>query len=334
MPIEKSNHTISRPLSQLAGGAKHSPLPEPAALDDLRAKIRQIEQSQTPFPKNGADLVSPTCTTSPDHPEPSPHAKEQKAAKGHCNKGRCNKAHWSFDIPEIDQALRQNQLNPAALHEIKPATYQDSHAALGFALALAGRRLDCNPGCTTPLVPAPCDVRRIWHPLRTRTSPPHTKTGKLPDYRTRNRVGFFMGHGRGIKRQCQRSDTSARHHCHQHSRLCACSRHGTKTIQPTPARRLSLRAATNKTPAILLTHHDTPGINMAETRWRIARAESEAAPHLISAPGRAKWNIILERAPNGKSGLQWTLEWHHETYSFTSGYPIGQSSASNDKNRN
>ena len=145
MPIEKSNHTISRPLSQLAGGAKHSPLPEPAALDDLRAKIRQIEQSQTPFPKNGADLVSPTCTTSPDHPEPSPHAKEQKAAKGHCNKGRCNKAHWSFDIPEIDQALRQNQLNPAALHEIKPATYQDSHAALGFALALAGRRLIATP---------------------------------------------------------------------------------------------------------------------------------------------------------------------------------------------
>ena len=331
----RRNNQISR--SQRSDQKHHD-------LDNLRAKIRHIEQQKSPLPKNGASWLSPACSppsivagnqentenaekkadTAPAQDAIPTHVKEPKIDRSHKGgKGQGEKRpkrhqkKWSFGIDAIDAALPQNQLSQAALHEIKPASYRDSHAAISFAMALAGRRLhNMSNGALLWCLP-PQFTREFGMPygpgMRRLIANPENCIFTEP--RTEAHFLWAMEEGLGLSLNQGTSSTNT-------TGALALVLGMTKTVQPTPARRLSLRASVNKTPAILLTHHDAAGINMAATRWRIARAESEPGSHLTTAPGRAKWHVTLERAPHGKEALKWILEWHHETHSFTLVTPL------------
>ena len=299
MHTQKRKLISHNSISQFAGGAKQSPL-----LNDLRAQIRQIEQSQTPFLENAANWHSPTCNTSSIEETAHPRASI--------------KSGWNFGVSEIDEVLPEFELSQSALHEIKPATYLDSHAAFGFAMALAGRRLNNLP-----------DAHLLW------CLPPLVSNE------------FGAPYGPGLKRLIPRPENCLITQPKTHAHLLWAMEEGLsasgdtsvgtsafavvfanlKSIEPTPARRLSLRAANNHIPALLLTHHDTPGINMAETRWRIGRAQSDSGSHLAAAPGHAKWTVTLERARDGREGLNWIIDWHHETHSFTLASPLANRAA-------
>ncbi|MEM7744249.1 MAG: hypothetical protein AAF409_11125 [Pseudomonadota bacterium] len=67
----------------------------------------------------------------------------------------------------------------------------------------------------------------------------------------------------------------------------------------TPSRRLALAAARHGTPLVLLRHWQAIGATAAETRWRITPRPSQPHPFDAQAPGRAVWNVTLERARSG-----------------------------------
>ena len=52
---------------------------------------------------------------------------------------------WTFGAEEVDHVLPGGGLDSAGLHEVRAQTYGDSWAALGFALALLGRRQRARP---------------------------------------------------------------------------------------------------------------------------------------------------------------------------------------------
>ncbi|MGI9384199.1 MAG: hypothetical protein ACR2PO_13675, partial [Methyloligellaceae bacterium] len=106
---------------QIAGGVGA----RSSLIERLRERIRTIEQA-------------PVSLT---HPPALPGTGRPRSA--------CTLTHgtgapagpaWTFGAPEIDGALPWAGLEPAGLHEVRPAGYRDSWAALGFALALLERR--------------------------------------------------------------------------------------------------------------------------------------------------------------------------------------------------
>lgn len=284
MRIPKHHPGFPETCPQTAGGIKHT-----ALLKGLRAEINRIEQSHAPLPKNNASWGHHGHSSSNPAPEPT-----------HKN---CES--WNFGSNDIDAFLPGNALNISALHEIKPATYQDSHAAIGFAMALAGRRAMADP-----------DGAQLW------CLPPLFSSE------------FGMPYGPGLRRLMPCPENCLITEPGNMAELLWVMEEGVslgtfglvlaaiKTIEPTPARRLSLRAGTKNTPALLITHHETPGINMADTRWRIKRAPSQTPPHLSTAPGPARWAVTLERGPLGKEELNWIMEWRHETHSFILAAPL------------
>ena len=77
-------------------------------LDALRAHIIRLEQGHAQF------------------------QQQQQKAKA---------SPWVMGIPELDHHLPAQGLQRAGLHDVSPREYGDQPAAMGFALALALRRL-------------------------------------------------------------------------------------------------------------------------------------------------------------------------------------------------
>ena len=298
MGTHKQNQAAPKSSSRLVGNTKESPV-----LNGLRKKIRAIEQCQTPFPENNENWLLRDQTT------PSIDNAAEMPAR--------TKLGWNFGVDEIDEALPGRELNRSALHEIKPKTYQDSHAALGFAMALIGRRVAHIPDATLLWCLPPVFSNEFGAPygpgLRHLIPRPENCLITQP----KNQAHLLWAIEEGLNAS---GGTSARNS--PDTSVFAIVLANLKTIEPTPARRLKLRASLSHTPALLLTHHNSPGINMVETRWHIARAQSESGEHYETAPGRAKWSVTLERGGHGNHELNWILEWHHETHSFTLVSPL------------
>ncbi len=308
---------------EIAGGAGKRQV----LLDGLRSRIRVIEQTPVSFtrppvhPDTGRHRSA--CVTSNVVPLTLP-SEEARKAEGLTGKQTSQARpaavpsdtqtnNWTFGLPEIDSALPWNGLSPGGLHEVRPETYQDSWAALGFAKALIARRMAGLGGSGKNLF--------LWgttdaagHEFGLPYGPGLRALGLDPGallmVRTRRPQELAWALEEGVKSQA----------------LAAVLGH-VSLLSTTSERRLALAAAAHETPCLLISSHQTSGVGPALTRWRIAAAPSRPHAFDARAPGPAAWHVTLERCRWGPHGLTWTVEWSDEAYDFRLAAPLADRAA-------
>ena len=225
---------------------------------------------------------------------------EQAAARFEPVKGR--DLAWTCGLPEVDRQLPAQGLMRAGLHDVSPVAYGDQPAAMGFALALALRRL-ADPQERRPL---------LWCRLE----------------RQEREHGRLYGHGLerlGLARPRFVTVTLKRpqdllwtmEEALKSGALGvvigdADAAHAGLSV----TRRLALAAEAGKSAGLLVFARADVAASASQTRWRAGSAASRSPPHDAAAPGRPAWNIELTRARGGRPG-QWTLEWHHAHNGFS-----------------
>ncbi|MFW6076192.1 MAG: ImuA family protein [Hyphomicrobiales bacterium] len=244
-------------------------------LERLRARIAGIEAASIE--------ASPGLTTPEERPAPV-------AAQD-----------WSLGLPEIDRHLPRAGLAADGVHEIAPAAHGDMPAALGFAAALAVRRL----------VGTPADERPV---LWCRLSAQSREWGRL------------YGHGLealGLSRHRLLTVTLNKPDAIQwtlEEALKSAALAGVIAdvgpgLDLTAVRRLMLAANQGRTPALLLFPAPPRGGTAARTRWVVAANPSVPPAFDDRAPGAPAWKVDLVRCRGGRPG-EWFVEWSHATHRF------------------
>jgi protein ImuA len=86
-----------------------------------------------------------------------------------------------------------------------------------------------------------------------------------------------------------------------------------RALDFTNSRRLALRAASGGASVLLVRYGQQREASAARLRWRISPAESQAPPFDARAPGRARWQVVLEKGRLGaglmEAGLELWLDW-------------------------
>ncbi|HUE46370.1 MAG TPA: hypothetical protein VMO81_08980, partial [Aestuariivirgaceae bacterium] len=250
-------------------------------LERLRARVARIE--------TGGEAAAPSLTV--ERPEPV-------AAQG-----------WGLGVAEIDRHLPQPGLAADGVHEIAPAAYGDMPAALGFAAALAVRRLAAEPADDRPVLWCRLSAgTREWgriygHGLEALGFPRHrllTATLRKPD---------------AILWTLEEALKSAA--------LAGVVADVGTNLDLTAVRRLMLAANEGQTPGLLLFPAPPQGGTAARTRWSVAAAPSAAPPFDDKAPGAPAWSLRLVRCRGGRPGEwpdewpdEWFVEWSHATHRF------------------
>jgi len=216
---------------------------------------------------------------------------------------------WTIGIAAIDDHLAQG-LARHALHDVAPQAYGDMPAAMGFALALALRRL--------------ADVSERRPLLWCRLAQEEREYGRL------------YGHGLetlGLARSRFLTVTLKKPDA-----LLWCMEEALKSgalaliiadadpkrADLTATRRLSLAAHSGKSAGLLVFSKPQPGPTASHTRWLAATSKSRGPPYDGQAPGDPAWDIELTRARGGRPGA-WTVEWRNAAHRFdlVSGVPRG-----------
>lgn len=248
-------------------------------LADLRARVHALERGSASFP-------------------PSLESSQRRQSE------------WTLGVPDFDRRLAAG-FDVAALHELKAehragAISGNWAAALGFALRLAVRRL-------RGLAPDPYGAPRIlwcWPSVFARE------------------LGAPYGHGLSAlgldPSACLFVETPR-----ASDALWAMEeglRSGSLALvigvlgeaELTPSRRLSLAAAEQRTPCLIVTDPRLPAAGSTATRWRIGARGS--GPHPFdAAPGAARYALTLERCRHGplvSEPLSLVVEWSDETHRF------------------
>ena len=212
---------------------------------------------------------------------------------------------WTFGLAEIDchlpRGLEGDGLATAAVHEIAPAAYGDMPAVVGFAAALAVRRLQSRPEDERPV---------LWCRLTAET----------------HEWGRLYGHGLealGLPRRRLLTVTLSKpqavlwtvEEALKSTGLAGVITDVGPSLGFTAIRRLMLAASKGKTPALLLFPAPLQGGMAARTRWIVAANASVPPPFDEKAPGLPVWDVRLARCRGGRPG-QWSVEWSHATHCF------------------
>ena len=212
---------------------------------------------------------------------------------------------WGFGLAEIDRHLPHSGMATGlaadGVHEIAPAAYGDMPAALGFAAALAVRRLAGEPADARPL---------LWCRLSAGT----------------REWGRIYGHGLealGFPRHRLLTATLNRpdavlwtlEEALKSAALAGVVADVGSNLDLTAVRRLMLAANEGRTPGLLLFPAPPRGGTAARTRWSVAAAPSAAPPFDDKAPGLPAWSLRLVRCRGGRPG-EWFVEWSHATHRF------------------
>jgi protein ImuA len=227
---------------------------------------------------------------------------------------------WTLGAAAIDRRLAGG-LAPAALHEIKPegpnaATGAATGAAagwaaaLGFALRLARRRLDALGARSDE--PAPilwCWPSAIAREQGLPYGPGLASLGLEPSaflcVETARAADALWAMEEGLKSQSLALVIGV-----------------LDEVALTPARRLSLAAAEQRAPCVLITDARSAATGSTATRWRVGARASAPHPFDPLAPGAPRYAVALERCRHG-ADQNWTepalsllLEWSDETHRF------------------
>jgi hypothetical protein len=221
---------------------------------------------------------------------------------------------WTLGDADLDQRLG-GSLDPHSLHELKPepsasgagASAGNWAAALGFALRLAVRRLQCTETSQAGA------FRILW-------CWPSTFAREL---------GTPHGHGLaalGLKpsawlfaETARASDALWAMEEGLRSESLALVIGVVDEAELTPARRLSLAAAEHLTPCLLITDPRLSPAGSTATRWRVGSRQSASHPFDGAAPGVSHYAVALERCrhrPMTREAVPSLLEWSDETHRF------------------
>lgn len=201
-------------------------------------------------------------------------------------------------------------LDPAAVHEVKPATAgaAGQAAAIGFALRLMLRRLET----LAPTRRGRAAHQALW-------CWPHSIARE---------AGHLYGPGLArlgidparliIVETARAADTLWALEEGLRSKGIAIAAGLLPEIALTPVRRLALAAEESKTPALLLTGSRTAPAASTATRWRVAPRPSGPHPFDRAAPGSPRFSATLERCRStpGSEHVCHVLEWSHDTRRF------------------
>jgi len=217
------------------------------------------------------------------------------------DRGRSRGTAWTTGLAGIDAHLPVQGLARAGLHDVTPRAYGDMPAAMGFALALAVRRL-ADPVERRPL---------LWCRLA----------------RSEREYGRLYGHGLerlGLPRRRFVTVT-----LDKPAALLWTMEEALKSgalalvigdAEPaqaglTATRRLMLAAQAGKSSGILIFARAEAAASVSHTRWLAGAAQSRSPPQDAAAPGLPAWTVELTRARGGRPGA-WDLEWQHAPHRF------------------
>ena len=210
-------------------------------------------------------------------------------------------APWSTGLAAVDSHLAAQGLARLGLHDVAPAAYGDMPATMGFALALALRRL-AGGSERRPL---------LWCRLA----------------REEREYGRLYGHGLenlGLARNRFITVTLKRpvdllwtmeEALKSGALALVAADADTAHAGLTETRRLSLAAHAGKSAGLLVFNRPHPGATASHTRWTAAAAASRPPPDDAAAPGNPAWVIELTRARGGRPG-SWMVEWQDAPYRF------------------
>lgn len=209
---------------------------------------------------------------------------------------------WLTGLAEIDRHLPAQGLQRSGLHDVSPRAYGDQPAAMGFALALALRRLaegqERRPLLWCRLAAHEREHGRLYgHGLERLGLPRH----RFVTITLRKPASLLWTMEEALKSGAVATvlgDAEAAH------------------ADLTVTRRLALAAAAGKCAAILTFARPEATATASHTRWTAASLPSQSPPEDAAAPGAPCWSVELTRARGGRPGA-WILEWHHAQSRFS-----------------
>jgi protein ImuA len=215
---------------------------------------------------------------------------------------RSRVAPWAMGLPELDRHLPAQGLLRGGLHDVSPRAHGDQPAAMGFALALALRRLadagERRPLLWCRLAAHEREFGRLYgHGLERLGLPRH----RFVTVTLRKSASLLWTMEEALKSGAVAAvigDADAAH------------------ADLTVTRRLSLAAAAGKCAAILSFTKAEAAATASHTRWTAAAVPSRSPPHDAQGLGAPCWSIELTRARGGRPGA-WILEWHHAQSRFS-----------------
>jgi protein ImuA len=191
-------------------------------------------------------------------------------------------------------------LAEAGLHEIKPASYRDTPAALSFALAAmaqgkaASIRREILLWCLTK------EAASEWgHPYGPGLMALGLDPGRFLIVEARTMHDAAWALEEGLK-----------------SLTLIAALGQLETMAELAARRLGLAAQASGTPCLLVLGHRQEKLPGTLTAWRIAARESAAHPFDRAAPGNPAWHLTLERCRGEAPGRSLIVEFSHESHDF------------------
>ncbi len=213
-------------------------------------------------------------------------------------------AGWITGLAGIDAHLPAGGLELHGAHEVVGRSCGDAPAALGFAAALAARRL---------LSLKPEDRRPV---LWVRALGEVSEYGRLYGH---GLARFGLTHDRLLTvslrkpaavlwtiEEALRSRAVSMVVCDgDHDRFGL-----------TATRRAMLAAQEGETPCLMVFTGPRDGATAARTRWLVAPAPSIPPPYDATAPGNPAWRLELTRSRGSRPGA-WTVDWHHATHRFS-----------------
>jgi protein ImuA len=292
-----------------AGVARAGGTPGRVLIEQLRASIRALEQvpvslglppAPGPAPSRPAcslSLVSTVSDSSPckgeggDGPRPSPGG------------GLFAASIRKFDpLPNLPPSRGKeflDRLNEAGLHEIKPASYRDTPAALAFALAVIARvsgqvRRELLLWCLTE------SAAREWgHPYGPGLMALGLDPARLLIVEARTMLDAAWALEEGLK-----------------SLTLAGALGQAEIMAELAARRLGLAAQASGTPCLLVSGHRQTRLPGTLSSWRVTALGSPLASFDAAAPGAAAWHLTLERCRGAAPGQSLIVEFSHESDGF------------------
>lgn len=208
---------------------------------------------------------------------------------------------WTLGIPAIDAHLAAHGLARTGLHDVAPHSHGDLPAAMGFALALALRRL-ADPAESRPL---------LW----CRLAKEEREHGRLYGH---GLEALGLARRRFVSLALNRPASllwTVEEALRSRALALVVADADPRHVDLTVARRLSLAAQAGKAAGILVFGRIMPAATASHSRWTIASLPSRAPPDDRQAPGNPVWNVQLTRARGGRPGV-WSVEWQHAPHRF------------------
>ncbi len=206
---------------------------------------------------------------------------------------------WRLGDAALDGTLPAGALPHGRLHEVTPASHDDSAAATGFLAGLVARLRDA---------PGPRPV--LWC-ART------VDNGEFGRLYAPGLAAFGLAPGDLLLAEFRRDED-----------VLWALEEGLKSgalgvavgelsdLDLTASRRLDLAAQASGCTPLVLRLGRRPGASAAWTRWQVAAAASGPETHDPRAPGAWRWQVGLQRIRAGGRPRSWLLEWQHETHRF------------------